>query len=194
MMRATRRHVLRSLALLGAAGALLPLGVGAQPDGDGSFGPAVWMRIPSIDVDAHISEVSVLGGYYELCVSGFVAPLADPFDVREHGPCVAAPIRVTDYAPGWDEDRVEELCAYWARWHLNGMRPFCAHMARPDTGTTCGRLPHPAATAPRTSQAPAATRPRRERKAIAGTPRKPTPRAARDYRNRASKAPTEMPN
>jgi LPXTG-site transpeptidase (sortase) family protein len=75
MKRATRRHVLRGLAALGA-GALLPLRAAAQSDdtdtaGDTthnstSFGPAVWMRIPTIGVDSHISEVGVVGGYYDV--------------------------------------------------------------------------------------------------------------------------------
>ena len=62
MTRARRRDVLRGLAALGAT-TLLPLEARAQSDG---FGPAVWMRIPSIEVDSHISEVDVIGGYYDV--------------------------------------------------------------------------------------------------------------------------------
>lgn len=71
MIRTTRRTVLRSLAALGAA-SLLPLDAHAQSDG---FGPAVWMRIPSIEVDSHISDVGVVGGYYEV----------PWFDIGHHG-------------------------------------------------------------------------------------------------------------
>jgi len=62
MIRTTRRSVLRSLAALGAA-TLLPLDAQAQSDG---FGPAVWMRIPTIEVDSHVSDVAVVGGYYDV--------------------------------------------------------------------------------------------------------------------------------
>jgi LPXTG-site transpeptidase (sortase) family protein len=61
-MRATRRGVLRGIAALTAA-SLFPRPASAQSDG---FGPAVWMRIPSIEVDAHISDVGVVGGYYDV--------------------------------------------------------------------------------------------------------------------------------
>src|SRR5690349_2128797 len=62
VIRARRRDVLRGLAALSAT-TLLPLTARAQSDG---FGPAVWMRIPSIEVDSHISEVDVIGGYYDV--------------------------------------------------------------------------------------------------------------------------------
>lgn len=74
MIRTTRRTVLRSLAALGAA-SLLPLDAHAQSD---AFGPAVWMRIPSIEVDSHISDVGVAGGYYEV----------PWFDIGHHGDSV----------------------------------------------------------------------------------------------------------
>jgi LPXTG-site transpeptidase (sortase) family protein len=73
--RATRRHILRGLAALGAA-TLLPLRAAAQSDdagtdttdsdSSGTFGPAVWMRIPTIGVDSHVSETGVVGGYYDV--------------------------------------------------------------------------------------------------------------------------------
>lgn len=68
MRRFTRRGLVRSaagLVLVGAAGALATP-AGAQSDDAGSFGPAVWMRIPSIEVDSHISDVGVIGGYYDV--------------------------------------------------------------------------------------------------------------------------------
>jgi len=58
-----RRALLRTL-LGGAAIALAPVAVLAQAAGD--FGPAVWMRVPAIDVDSHISDVGVIGGYYDV--------------------------------------------------------------------------------------------------------------------------------
>jgi LPXTG-site transpeptidase (sortase) family protein len=67
--------VLRGLAALGAA-ALLPLRAAAQSDdtdtGDQStdgldtFGPAVWMRIPRIGVDSHVSDVGIVNGFYDV--------------------------------------------------------------------------------------------------------------------------------
>jgi LPXTG-site transpeptidase (sortase) family protein len=71
-MRVTRRGLLRTaggLALLGAAGSLASL-VEAQSDDDddsaNGFGPAVWMRVPRIEIDSHISDVGVTGGYYDV--------------------------------------------------------------------------------------------------------------------------------
>jgi LPXTG-site transpeptidase (sortase) family protein len=62
MMRPTRRRFVGALAAVGAV-SLLPLDAHAQSDG---FGPAVWMRIPTIEVDSHISDVAVVGGYYDV--------------------------------------------------------------------------------------------------------------------------------
>jgi LPXTG-site transpeptidase (sortase) family protein len=55
------------VALLGAAAALAPR-ARAQSDQEdsGGFGPAEWMRIPRIDVDSHITDVGVVGGYYDV--------------------------------------------------------------------------------------------------------------------------------
>ena len=58
----TRRRAVCGLAALGAA-TLLPLEATAQTDG---FGPAVWMRIPRIEVDSHVSDVDVVGDYYDV--------------------------------------------------------------------------------------------------------------------------------
>jgi len=66
-----RRHFLRSLLGLLALGAVSAESVLAQSDGDSpevkdGFGPAVWMRIPSIEVDSHISDVGVVDGFYDV--------------------------------------------------------------------------------------------------------------------------------
>jgi LPXTG-site transpeptidase (sortase) family protein len=58
----TRRHVLRGIGALAAA-SLLPLEARAQSD---DFGPAVWIRIPTIEVDSHVSEVDIVNGYYDV--------------------------------------------------------------------------------------------------------------------------------
>jgi LPXTG-site transpeptidase (sortase) family protein len=68
--RVSRRKLLRTaggLALLGATATLASTAL-AQSDDEGSsgFGPAVWMRIPRIEVDSHISDVGVTGGYYDV--------------------------------------------------------------------------------------------------------------------------------
>jgi LPXTG-site transpeptidase (sortase) family protein len=77
----TRRNVVRgvlSALLVSAAGA--PLRALAQSATDGpqtdvdddptsngsNFGGAEWMRIPRIGVDAHISDVTITGGYYDV--------------------------------------------------------------------------------------------------------------------------------
>ena len=81
MTRWTRRNVIRgalSGLLVSATGA--PLRVLAQsatddpqtdvdndPTSNGSyFGGAEWMRIPRIRVDAHVSDVPITGGYYDV--------------------------------------------------------------------------------------------------------------------------------
>jgi LPXTG-site transpeptidase (sortase) family protein len=63
-MPMTRRQALGAvfgLTLLGA----LPIDAAAQDVVD-DFGPAVWMRIPIIDVDAHVSDVGVTDGFYDV--------------------------------------------------------------------------------------------------------------------------------
>jgi sortase A len=60
--------VLRGLAGLTALAAIgSPPPALAQSDGgEAVFGQAEWMRIPRIEVDSHISEVGVIGGYYDV--------------------------------------------------------------------------------------------------------------------------------
>jgi LPXTG-site transpeptidase (sortase) family protein len=62
-----RRDFLVSLAALAAAAAT-PWRALAQsdPDPPEGFGPALWMRIPSIDVDSHISDVTIVDGFYDV--------------------------------------------------------------------------------------------------------------------------------
>src|SRR5438105_7906431 len=80
-MGRTRRHIVRRLLrVLLVSAAVAPLRALAQsatddpqtdadndPTSSGSnFGRAVWMRIPRIGVDAHISDVPISGGYYDV--------------------------------------------------------------------------------------------------------------------------------
>jgi LPXTG-site transpeptidase (sortase) family protein len=69
-MSLTRRRLLRTVggvALLGAAGSFaLPARAQSDDDGSSGFGPAVWMRIPRIEVDSHVSDVGVTAGYYDV--------------------------------------------------------------------------------------------------------------------------------
>jgi LPXTG-site transpeptidase (sortase) family protein len=77
MSRQPRRRFLRvsaAAALLAVAGSSLARRALAQsasagPPGDPpayAFGPADWMRIPSIGVDSHITDVGVVDGYYDV--------------------------------------------------------------------------------------------------------------------------------
>ena len=69
-MRVTRRELLRSaggVALVGAVGSLaVPVKAQSDDDASSGFGPAVWMRIPRIEVDSHISDVGITAGYYDV--------------------------------------------------------------------------------------------------------------------------------
>ena len=76
----TRRHVFRGLAsalLLSAAGPALRVLAQSAPDDvpqldqdptsiASDFGRAEWMRIPRVGVDAHISDVAITDGYYDV--------------------------------------------------------------------------------------------------------------------------------
>ena len=65
-----RRSLLGSLlACAGLAAGVFPLRALAQSagsDGEDGFGPAEWIRIPSIEVDSHVSDVGVVDGYYDV--------------------------------------------------------------------------------------------------------------------------------
>ncbi len=72
-MRASGRRlavgVVVAVAVLWAGSAPTALGQqGANPTADAisSYGPAVWMRIPRIAVDAAVSDVQVEDGYYQV--------------------------------------------------------------------------------------------------------------------------------
>ena len=41
---------------------------------------------------------------------------------------------VTEFAPGWDAEKVAKFAAIWARWHLNDMRPGCEHQRTENWG------------------------------------------------------------
>ena len=43
------------------------------------------------------------------------------------GQCVDEVQRVTRFDPAWDTERAASLVEVWHRWHLNDMRPGCAH-------------------------------------------------------------------
>jgi len=63
-----RRQLLQSAAaatLLGLAGGMTSV-FGQSADSDVGFGAAEWMRIPSIGVDSHISDVGITGGFYDV--------------------------------------------------------------------------------------------------------------------------------
>src|SRR5437879_1224505 len=80
-MGSTRRHIVRRLlSVLLVSVAVAPLRALAQSATDdpqtdadsdptssrSNFGRAEWMRIPRIGVDAHISEVTIIDGYYDV--------------------------------------------------------------------------------------------------------------------------------
>ena len=39
--------------------------------------------------------------------------------------------RIKDFAPGWNNPKVQHLAAIWRRWHLNDVQAGCAHMDLP---------------------------------------------------------------
>lgn len=43
------------------------------------------------------------------------------------GQCVDELDLVTSFDPRWDAESVRHLALLWRRWHLNDMRPGCAH-------------------------------------------------------------------
>jgi len=39
---------------------------------------------------------------------------------------------IADYAPGWSPDQVVKFREVWRAWHLNNLRPGCAHQTGPE--------------------------------------------------------------
>jgi LPXTG-site transpeptidase (sortase) family protein len=59
----------------------------SRPVADASFGPAVWMRIPRVGIDSHVSDVGIVDGYYD--VPWFdVGHHVDSHNPGESGNCI----------------------------------------------------------------------------------------------------------
>lgn len=63
-----RRRAFLAAAAAATVAAALPAAAQAQSDNSGAyaFGAAEWMRIPTIGVDSHITDVGVVDGYYDV--------------------------------------------------------------------------------------------------------------------------------
>lgn len=69
-----------------------------------------------------------------LSITGVVGPLRDGDCIGNSGQCIDSLDEITNFAEGWDKEKVQRLKAVWEEWHLNDMRPKCIHQKDWDTG------------------------------------------------------------
>lgn len=65
--------------------------------------------------------------------------IGDPLDYHG-GQAISELEAVTDFAPGWDRSRRDQLVNIWRRWHLNGMSAECPHQRA--IAERMGKEPH----------------------------------------------------
>ena len=65
----------------------------------------------------------------KLSLTGVESPRGDGNALGSCGQCRDSllPLSLRELAPGWDRETVKTLKDIWERWHLNDMRPECAH-------------------------------------------------------------------
>lgn len=68
-----------------------------------------------------------------LSISGVEGPTPDGNAQGSCGQIIAHDWDFTEYAPGWDSDKVARFREVWERWHLNSMRAGCEHQREIDT-------------------------------------------------------------
>ena len=71
-----------------------------------------------------------------LSISGVEGPTRDGNAQGFCGQIIAHDWDFTEYAPGWDSDKVARFREVWKRWHLNSMRVGCEHQREIDTTRT----------------------------------------------------------
>jgi hypothetical protein len=62
-----------------------------------------------------------------LSITGVEGPKRNGDCMGSCGQIVMSPCTVTDYAPGWDAEKVGKLWQVWDRWSGNDKRPGCEH-------------------------------------------------------------------
>jgi len=62
-----------------------------------------------------------------LSIVGVIGPKSDGDARGGCGQIDPAEETFTNYAPGWDAEKVAEFARIWKRWHLNDMRAGCEH-------------------------------------------------------------------
>lgn len=79
-------------------------------------------------------------GYTELsvCASGLDKGSKRGIDIDFGGQCDDAVAEVVRPAPGWTVAELAEVVEVWHRWHLNGVKAGCVHLAGvTDTKVEC---------------------------------------------------------
>jgi hypothetical protein len=73
-----------------------------------------------------------------LSITGVEGPTAHGNATGDAGQITGFAEHIDRWSDGWDAARAEDFTALWRRWHLNDMRPGCAHQMA--TGWTERRI------------------------------------------------------
>jgi len=63
----------------------------------------------------------------ELTISGTEGPLASGNCLGSAGQISAYLVDFENFAPGWDQSKIQTFATVWDKWHLNHLRAACEH-------------------------------------------------------------------